>query len=494
MKLREQIKSLLDQSRTLLEEAEQAVVDGNLDLAKEKQEEAGALSAKAEVLKTNLDANDHLDSLVPEEPVEEPVTEEKPVDEEPGPAKAHRLPFAMDNEVPEEEPADSFSGVYNIRYGETDTALKAVIKDLYGSGYNQNREHQRFAFVKYVRAGEKHLDAKEYAALKSIILMPETIKSEIQLGSSVAEIKASTLVEALGDLGGYLVPEDYRLEIIKRLMGATIVRGRARVIQTLRDGVEWPKLEGGNSLYTSAVRVTWVDETPAEENVSGTNPTFGMLRVPIHTVMARVDLSRNLLEDSAFNLLDVMADLFAEAMAIDEDAQFITGTGGGRPKGVLGNRSGAEETPETGIEEVTSGAAAALTADGLVDLVYNLHAQYRQNAVLVGSRTTHRDVRKLTDGQSQYLWAAGLQPGEPPTLLGYPFFESENVPTIAANKYPIIFGDWKGYLIADRVGMSVERVTDTGTVGTNTVALFARRRLGGQVIEPWRFQAQKVSA
>ena len=92
------------------------------------------------------------------------------------------------------------------------------------------------------------------------------------------------------------------------------------------------------------------------------------------------------------------------------------------------------------------------------------------------------------------MWQRGIAAGEPATLLGYPFLESESIPSVAANSFPVIFGDFKGYMIVDRVGMSVERAEDTTTKGTNTVALFARRRLGGQVIEPWRFQAQKVSA
>ncbi len=277
-------------------------------------------------------------------------------------------------------------------------------------------------------------------------------------------------------------------------MGLTVVRGRARVVQTIRDAAEWPKLEGGDSQYTSAVRVKWVDELPASATVAETNPTFGMHRVPVHTVMARTDVSQNMLEDTPFNMLQILAELFSEAMAIDEDTKFLKGTGGGSPRGILAKRSGANETPEDGIDSVNSGNASALTADGLIDLVYGLHAQYRQGAVLVAARATHKAVRKLKDGSGDYLWEKGIAAGQPATLLGYPFLESESMPAVGANNYPIIFGDFKGYLLVDRVGMSIKRVEDTTTVGGNKVALFARRRLGGQVIEPWRYQCQKVSA
>ncbi len=67
------------------------------------------------------------------------------------------------------------------------------------------------------------------------------------------------------------------------------------------------------------------------------------------------------------------------------------------------------------------------------------------------------------------------------------------MPAIAANAYPLIFGDFRGYVIADRIGMTIDRVTDTTTTGQNKVAFFARRRLGGGVVEPFRFKAQKLA-
>ena len=182
-------------------------------------------------------------------------------------------------------------------------------------------------------------------------------------------------------------------------------------------------------------------------------------------------------------------------MAIYEEARFLTGQGAGVPYGVLGDlATGAQAAPVSGITAVVSGNASQLTADGLYDLVYTIASQYRRNAVFVMARLTQRDVRKFKDGNGQYLWQPGLQDGQPPRLLGYPVYESDSMPAIAANSPPIIFGDFRnGYLVADRIGMTVERVTDAGTTGTNTIALFARRRLGGQVVAPWSFSAQRVS-
>jgi len=500
MTLKEKLDALRASIKTALEDSSKLIGEGKFDEAKVKQDEAKTLRAQAETIKAQIEAegdaandalkaeNDALKAKV----AEQEATAKKPVQ----PA------FVMEPATPVAPVADTegIKSFIALKYGEPDASVKAVLSDLYGFGdkYNQLRYDQMKAFVKYVRFGTPVLSSAEYGLLipsaKNIILSPDLIKSEIMSGRSVAEIKA-TLEEASQDLGGVLVPEDFRTEIIKRVMGITVVRGRAKVVTTTRDSIEWPKLEGGNNIYTSAVRVTWVDETPSSASVAETNPTWGMVRIPIHTVMARTNLSRNLLEDSAFNLLDIMAGLFGEAMAVDEDAQFLTGSGSGRPYGVLGDLgNGAQAAPVTGVTSVVSGAAAAVTADGFLDLVYSLPAQYRQNGVHVLARTTLRDTRKLKDGDGRYVWQPGLTAGQPQTLAGYAAYESENMPAIAANNHVDIFGDWNnGYVIADRVGMAVERVSDTTTVGTNQVALFARRRLGGQVVAPWAFVALKCS-
>ena len=484
-KIRQSIKALLDEAETLIN-------DNKLDEAKVKQAEAAKLREQAEVIKAQIAAT---------EATEVDTLKSKVADLEAKQKDPVRLPFDVDTEkVADKDVNESVKSFTQIRYGDVEPAVKSVIADLYGSlnKYEETRYEQMKAFVRYVRLGEARLSPREHELLvptaANILVRPEALKAEIMAGRMVGEIKA-TLEEASDQLGGVLVPEDYRTEIIKRLMGATVVRGRARVVTTTRDAVEWPRLTGGNNIYTSAVRVTWVDETPASATAAETNPTWELVRIPVHTVMARTNLSRNLLEDSAFNLLDIMADLFSEAMAVDEDAQFLTGTGGGRPYGVLGDRAnGAQESPVTGVTDVNSGSASQITADGYYDLVYSLPAQYRANAVHIMARTTLRDARKLKDGDGRYIWQPGLTAGQPATLAGYSVFESENMPTVAANNYVDVFGDWRnGYVIVDRVGMSVERVSDSTTVGQNQVALFARRRLGGQVVAPWAFAVLQIS-
>lgn len=478
----EQLKNQLTRFRvaaeTALGEASKAIESEQFDVAQTKQKEADDYLAKAAVIDKQIATMKSTETPEPEPQKETPVEK-----------SATRLPFTEDSQ-PDGNENDVAKAVNFLKLGTIDKQAEVLLKDLYGD-YANTRVKQQGVFNKFVRTG-RFTTLDDEKLLKTVILTPEQVIAGVQQDVSYKTMKA-TLQEVAGELGGYTVPEDWRAEVIKRIQGLTVVRGRARTVNTTRDAVEWPRLMGGDARYTSAVRVTWIDEVPADATGAESNPTFGTLRIPVNTQMIRTDVSKNLLEDSAIDIGMLLAELYSEAMAIDEDEMFLTGVGGATPKGVLGNRSGAEKTPDDGIGYKASGVAAALDPDGLIDLVYGLDTQYRGNAVLVGATATHASIRKMKDGESNYLWARGLAVGEPATLLNYPFYESEAMPAIAANAYPLIFGDFRGYVIADRIGMTIDRVTDTTTTGQNKVAFFARRRLGGGVVEPFRFKAQKVA-
>jgi len=392
------------------------------------------------------------------------------------------LPTEPDPE-PESGQDNAIKTVYQIRYGDEDSAVKAVLKDLHGPDYEQKRWDVYQRFVKYLRTGQG--DNRE------IIFTPQTVKTALNEGQDVKALKA-VMVEGADTLGGYVVPEDLRADMIARMAALTVIRPLARVIQTSRDSVEIPSTTGGGSQYRDAVRVTWIEETPTA-GTAATNMTLGLEKIPVHTVMAETFLSRNLVEDAAFNLVDWLSDSFASAQAIDEDNKFLVGDGAGEPQGILpGSTNGLSLTEEN------SGNASALTFDGLKGLVWAIDAQYRQNARFIGEKATYEAIDKIQTGDGEYLWSnkdnqvqvagGGLR------LLGYPWLEQEAMPTIASDAYPLLFVDLSGYIIVDRVGMSVERYLDSSTARINQVLYVARRRLGGQFCEDWKAVVQKVSA
>jgi len=373
-----------------------------------------------------------------------------------------------------------------IRFGQMEAPMKTITKDLYGTDYDQKRFNQRAAFGMYIRHGKEALDTNAVRSLKHVILTPTQIKSLVLSGASIAGIKTD-MAEVIDDLGGFLVPEDFRTDMISRLPGMTVIRQRAEVVPTGSDMMVRVKITGGNDRYTSAVRVTWVGDIP-EDASADTNPTFGVERTPIHICKATVHVPMMLMEDTPFPLVNKINEWVAEAYAIDEDEQFLVGNGIAKPEGIL-----PDQANTNGLTEANSGSASTLTFDGLIDLQYALGQQYWARAVWIMNRATAKVARKLKDGEGAYLWEPNTQVGQPSNLLGYPVLMSEAMPDIAANAYPLIYSDVTAlFQIADRVGMSVIR-DDITRAEEDMVKFVFRRRLGAQVKAEWAGVVQKIS-
>ena len=95
------------------------------------------------------------------------------------------------------------------------------------------------------------------------------------------------------------------------------------------------------------------------------------------------------------------------------------------------------------------------------------------------NRRTVGQVRKFKDTTGQYIWQPSLVAGQPPTLLGFPLYECEDLPDVAAGSHSIAFGDFaKGYLIVDRADVRVLR--DPYSVKP-FVMFYVTKRVGGGV-------------
>jgi HK97 family phage major capsid protein len=473
--LRQQRGALIDQGDAILNAATAA----NRALTADEATNHDGLLAQIEALNAEIARAERQEALSSEsrQPMTQPIDAGDPVEDRAG------APGADDSVR---------TAWYASRFRSVPAGAEQIARELYREDYSALAFRKMRDYGRYLRTGE----ISDHRLARTLLLTPQQIVDAAAHGVTVAEIRA-TMIEGDDTLGGYLVPEDVRMDMIERLPGLTAVRPRANVITTSRDRVSFPRVTGGGDQYTGAVRVTWVDETPSSTQAA-TNATFGQLAIPIHTVMAHIDLSRNLLEDSAIDLGGYLSSEMTSASAIDEDAKFLCSAGTGTPEGVLLNTTtGGPNNAD--ITTVNTGSAAALTADGLIAVPFGLPGQYRQSlsAAWVMSKATHLAARQLKDGMGRYLWANNNDPmtgRAVASLEGFPIAESESMPAIGANNYPIIFADWKAYMIADRVGMSMERVTDATLAKQNLVSFVMRRRLGGQVTHGFRVVVQKCSA
>ncbi len=414
----------------------------------------------------------------------------------PAPAAPIRPPYDFKPTPPTTEQPDKDSAVKSLpflRFGETPAAIKAIAHDLYGADYEIKRYAQHQAFGRYMRYGDRGLTGEHHAALKMVILTPNQLKAFVFSGGELSALKTD-MSEAIDTLGGFMVPEDVRLDMIERLPGLTAIRPGADVSPTSSDVMTKVVVTGGGKRHVGNVRMTWVGDVPATGDAA-TNPTFGLEKTPIHISLATLRIPRALLEDSAFPITNKCSEWVADEAALDEDEQFLIGNGIAKPQGILpgsANGLGLTEVNSGEADELTFSGAAGTTGKGINALRYGVARQYRNGAVWIMNDTTASVVSQMLDGTGRPLWQPSVIEGEPDRLLGYPVLTDEAMPDIAANAYPIIFGNRKGYQIADRVGMSVIR-DETTHSEEDIVKMVFRRRLGGQVARAWTLAVMKIA-
>lgn len=271
-----------------------------------------------------------------------------------------------------------------------------------------------------------------------------------------------------------LAPQEVSGEFVRDLVQFSPIRAIADVRTTPSHSVLIPK-------RTGITNAKWVGETAAR---TGSEPTFDQMEIKTQELATYVDISLRMLEDSS-NVESEVRLALAEDFGKKESAAFVNGSLDIEPTGFM---------TASGVASVKNGHATVLSADALISLMYALPAQYRGNGTWVMNGTTLSVIRKLKDGQGNYLWQPGITAGQPETILGRPVIEAIDMPDIAAAALPIVFGDFKaGYRIYDRVELEV--VPDLLTQRTAGIARFhARRRVGASVVRPDAFGKLSMAA
>ena len=265
--------------------------------------------------------------------------------------------------------------------------------------------------------------------------------------------------------GGYLAPDEYQRTLIEALEEQNIFRQLAHVISTSSGDRKIP-------VVASKGTASWIDEEAAYPE---SDDSFGQVSIGAYKLATMLKVSEELLNDSVFDLPSYIAREFARRIGAAEEEAFFTGNGTGKPTGVLNATGGAE----TGV---TAASATAITMDEVMDLYYSLRAPYRRNAVFIMNDSTIKAIRKLKDGNSQYLWQPGMKEGEPDRLLGYRLVTSTHMPVIAADAKPILFGDLTSYWIADREGRSMQRLNEL-YAATGQVGFRVTQRVDGRLVQ-----------
>lgn len=332
------------------------------------------------------------------------------------------------------------------RLDKIEAKLNRPANDNNSDAANDNQKIEQKAFTQYIRRGEKALGADE----------------------------AKSLITSDDPRGGYFSPPQFVTSVIHQLVQFSPVRAAARVGQTANGSVVLP-------VRTGVTNALWEGEV---ETSGESDPDFAQLEIFVSGLRTYTDVSVNLLEDSAVDLDAELSDALAQDFGKKEGTAFVNGTGVKQPRGIMVHPS---------VGYVPGGDANNLLANSLIDLFYTLPLFYRGAGAWMMNSTTVGAVRKLTTTTGYPLWVDSLAAGSPPTILGRPVIEAIDMPDIAANAFPIVFGNFNSaYRIYDRVGLTLLR--DPFTQATNGLVRFhARRRVGGDVVLPEAILKLKIA-
>lgn len=260
--------------------------------------------------------------------------------------------------------------------------------------------------------------------------------------------------------GGYLVPDEFERVLIAALIDNNVMRSMAQIIQTSSGDKLIP-------VVASRGTASWVaEETAAPES----DDNFGQITLGAHKLVTMIKVSEELLNDSIFNLESYIAKEFARRIGAAEEEAFVIGNGTGKPTGVV-------NTAQLGV---TTAVNNAITFDEIIDLYYSLREPYRNKAAWLVNDNTVKAIRKLKDGNGQYLWQPSTQAGQPDTILNKPVRTSVYMPEISASAKIMAFGDFSHYWIADRQGRAFQRLNELFAVN-GQIGFKASERVDGKL-------------
>lgn len=311
----------------------------------------------------------------------------------------------------------------------------------------ETKSTERSAFGNYLRNGKRDMDPVE---LKALSVSVDTA-------------------------GGYLAPDEFTLDFVRDLVPFSPIRSLADVRTTRAHTVTYPK-------RTAITNALWKGEAAA---MGASEPAFAEGEIAVKELTTEVVINNQLLEDARADIDGEVRLALSEDFGSKESVSFVSGSGNLDPEGIM---------TAAGIGESLNGHATNLSADALITMMYALPAAYRNRGTFVMNGSTLAAIRKLKDTTGSYIWQPAYQAGAPETILGRPVVEAEHMPDIAANAFPIAFGDFKtAYRIYDRIDLSIF-VNPYKLASTRQTIFHAFRRVGAGVVQPKAFRKLKMAA
>lgn len=280
----------------------------------------------------------------------------------------------------------------------------------------------------------------------------------------------STLVP---ESGGYTVIPELDKEIMRQLQDDSVMRSVATVRTTKTN--EYQKL-------VSVGGATVNRGTEGEDRTETATPKLEEVSIKLNPIYAYPKTTQEILDFSEVDILGWLTSEVSDTFSATEEDDFVNGDGVKKAKGFLNYpraATGDKTRPFGTLEKMET---AAVSADGLIDLLYKLKSKYRKNAVWLMNSSTAATLQKLKNGNGDYVWRDRLVAGSPDTLLGRPVQYVETMADAEAGEAFLAVGDFKrGYFIVDHttgVRTRPDNITEPGFYKVHT-----DKYVGGGVVD-----------
>lgn len=183
------------------------------------------------------------------------------------------------------------------------------------------------------------------------------------------------------------------------------------------------------------------------EDLTSTSGKFLSVTLQAYLAGALTKVSKSLINNSSFDIVNFVVARMAEAISAFLERELLIGNASGGAEGLKG-------LPEA--QKVTAGAATAVTADELIDVQEKIPDAYQGNAVWIMNKKTRTAIRKLKDGQGNFLLERDFTSRWGYKLLGADVYVSDSMPAMATGKQAIVYGDFSGLALKLSEEMEIE--------------------------------------
>jgi HK97 family phage major capsid protein len=286
-----------------------------------------------------------------------------------------------------------------------------------------------------------------------------------QSGISTESRMAIERAGITGLSGGLIIPKSLASEVEVALKDYGGMFEAASIISTSKgDDLILPTI---NDTSAKATIVSEYDQTTRRA------PSFGSVTLKAYTYRTPiVPVSQELLQDSAFNLDSLLSGLLAESFSRGINEDLTTGSGTGKPKGVVTAAVDCGATP----------AATSIKLDDLIDLIKSVNSAYARRGKFMFNRNTLWELAKIKDQNGHYIWHESARDGSPATLFGKEYILNDDVADIGAGNASVLFGDFSKYKIRMVQNFRVVRLNEL-LAEYLSIGLFGFARVDGNLLD-----------